>query len=369
MNQHHCEEARSAPTRQSGIFKGGVPVTRKLDCFVASLLAMTAAWVATPAAAQGQVTLYCSILEEQCREGAAMFEKATGTKVLMIRKSTGETYATIKAEASNPRGDIWWGGPGDAHLQAAEEGLTEEYKSAMLPQLHDWAVRHAEQSKFRTAGTYLGALGLGVNTEVLKRRNIPEPKCWADLLDPRFKDEIQMADPNSSGTAYTFVATIVQVFGEEKGFEFMKGLHKNVSQYTKSGIAPVNALKLGETGIGISFLHDVITQKLAGAPLTTVAPCEGTGYETGSVSVIKGGKNPEAARRFYDFALGKEAQEINNKLKIYSMASNKSVVTPPDAPDFSKMKFIAYDTAKYGSSAERTRLLRKWDAEVKSLPR
>jgi len=333
------------------------------------MAAIVLAALATTAMAQAQVTLYCSILEEQCREGAAMFEKATGTKVLMIRKSTGETYATIKAEASNPRGDIWWGGPGDAHLQAAEEGLTEEYKSQKLGELQPWAVRHAEQSKYRTAGTYLGALGLGINTEVLARRGIPEPKCWADLLDPKFKDEIQMADPNSSGTAYTFVATIVQVMGEDKGFEYMKALHRNVSQYTKSGIAPVNALKLGETGVGISFLHDVITQKLAGAPLKTVAPCEGTGYETGSVSLIKGGKNPEAARRFYDFALGTEAQEINNRLKIYSMPSNRNVKVPADAPDFSTMKLITYDTAKYGSSAERTRLLRKWDAEVKSLPR
>ncbi len=55
----------------------------------------------------------------------AAFEKATGIKVLMTRKSSGEFYAQIKAEAANPRGDIWWGGTGDPHLQAAEEGLTE----------------------------------------------------------------------------------------------------------------------------------------------------------------------------------------------------------------------------------------------------
>ena len=103
-----------------------------------------------PAFAQGQVTVYCSILEEQCREGAAMFEKATGIKVSMVRKSTGEVYAQVKAEANNPRGDVWWGGPGEPHLQAAAEGLLEEYKSPRLPELHDWAQRHAEQSGFRT---------------------------------------------------------------------------------------------------------------------------------------------------------------------------------------------------------------------------
>ncbi|HRK24582.1 MAG TPA: ABC transporter substrate-binding protein [Beijerinckiaceae bacterium] len=321
------------------------------------------------ASAQSSVTLYCSILEEQCREGAALFEKATGAKVQMIRRSTGETYATIKAESANPKGDVWWGGPGEAHLQAAEEGLTEVYKSPMLDQLQDWAVRHAEKSGYRTTGTYLGALGIGMNTEVLKAKNLPEPKCWADLLDPKFRDEIMIADPNSSGTAYTALATIVQVFGDDKGFEVLKGLHRNISQYTKSGIGPINALKLGETAVGIGFIHDMVTQKLAGAPIKAIAPCEGTGYETGSVSLIKGGKNAELGRKFVDFALGVEAQAINNKLKIYSMPSNRNVTVPDDAPDFKAMKFIAYDTGKYGSAAVRTGLLKKWGDEVKSLPR
>jgi iron(III) transport system substrate-binding protein len=324
---------------------------------------------AGPAFAQGQVTVYCSILEEQCREGAAMFEKATGTKVLMVRKSTGEVYAQVKAEAGNPRGDVWWGGPGEPHLQAADEGLLDEYKSPRLPELHDWAQRHAEQSKFRTNGIYLGALGVGYNTEVLKKKGIAAPKCWADLLDPKLHDEVQIADPSSSGTAYVFLATTVQRLGEEKGFEYLKALHKNISQYTKSGIAPVKAAALGETAVGIAFIHDMLTQKLQGAPIETVAPCEGTGYETGSVSIIKGGKNPEAARKFVDFTLSPDAQNINAKLKINSIPSNRNSLLSPDAPKFSEMKLIDYDTPRWGSPAERSRLLKKFDTEVKALPR
>jgi hypothetical protein len=182
--------------------------------------------VALGASAQGTLTVYCSIIDEQCRAGVAAFERATGIKVTMVRRGTGETYAQIRAEASNPRGDVWWGGPGDPHLQAGEEGLLEEYKSPKLAELHPWAVRLAELSKYRTAGTYLGALGVGYNTEVLKKKNIPEPKCWADLLDARFRDEVQIADPNSSGTAYVMLATIVQLMGEDKGFAYLKALHR-----------------------------------------------------------------------------------------------------------------------------------------------
>ena len=102
----------------------------------------------TPAHAQSTITVYCSILEEQCREGVAMFERANpGTKVQMVRKSTGEAYAQIKAEATNPKADVWWGGPAEPHLQAGEEGLLDTYKSPALASIHDWAQRLAEQSK------------------------------------------------------------------------------------------------------------------------------------------------------------------------------------------------------------------------------
>ena len=214
-----------------------------------------------------------------------------------------------------------------------------------------------------------GALGFTYNTELLKQKKLPEPKCWADLLDPKLRDEVQIADPSSSGTAYVFLATTVQRLGEEKGFEFLKSLHKNISQYTKSGIAPVKAAALGETAVGIAFIHDMLTQKLQGAPIETVAPCEGTGYETGSVSIIKGGKNPEAARKFVDFTLSPDAQNINAKLKINSIPSNKNSLLSPDAPKFSEMKLIDYDTPRWGSPAERSRLLKKFDTEVKALPR
>src|SRR3954464_11498713 len=137
--------------------------------------------LSTAARAEGELVVYCTVQEEWCRPMVAAFEKATGIKVLMTRKSAGEVYAQIKAEAANPKGDIWWGGTGDPHLQAAEEGLTEEYKSPLLDQLQPWAVKQAETAGYRTVGIYSGALGFGYNKDLLAKNNLPEPKCWADL--------------------------------------------------------------------------------------------------------------------------------------------------------------------------------------------
>jgi iron(III) transport system substrate-binding protein len=319
--------------------------------------------------AQGSLVVYCSVQEEWCRAMVNAFERETGIALAMTRKSSGETYAQVRAEAANPRGDIWWGGTGDPHMQAAGEGLTVDYRSPNLPLLHDWALRQWEQSKGRAVGVYAGALGFGYNTELMHRKGGPAPACWADLVDPRFKDEVQIADPNSSGTAYTMLATTVQLMGEDRGFDYLKKLHRNVNQYTKSGAAPAKAASLGETLIGITFQHDMVTFLVEGAPIKVVAPCEGTGYEIGSMSLIKGASHPDNARKWYDWALTAPAQALGAAAKSFQVPSNKDAKPPPQAPDFSQIKFIDYDFAKYGSSAERTRLLAKWENEVKNLPR
>ncbi|MCC7281464.1 MAG: substrate-binding domain-containing protein, partial [Acetobacteraceae bacterium] len=81
------------------------------------------------AEAQGTLTVYCSVQEEWCRPMMAAFERASGIRIAMTRKSSGETLTQVRAEASNPRGDIWWGGTGDPHMQGAQENLLQEYRS------------------------------------------------------------------------------------------------------------------------------------------------------------------------------------------------------------------------------------------------
>ena len=336
-----------------------------MKLLIKSLSALALLATGLPAAAQGELVLYCTVQEEWCRPMVAAFEKATGIKVLMTRKSSGEFYAQLKAEAANPKGDIWWGGTGDPHLQAAEEGLTQEYKSPKLAELQDWAVRQAEASKYRTVGVYAGALGYSYNAPELAKRKLAEPKCWSDLTKPEFKDDVQVANPNSSGTSYTMLATLVQIMGEAKAFDYLKALHKNVNQYTKSGAAPARAAATGESLIGITFQHDLVTPAVtSGVPMVVVAPCEGTGFEIGSMSIIKGAPNLENAKKWYDWALTPEAQALGAQANAFQVPSNKSAALPDAAPKLSEIKLIDYDFAKYGSSDERKRLLSRWDKEI-----
>jgi iron(III) transport system substrate-binding protein len=336
---------------------------------LALLLALVA--LSRPATAQktGELVVYCSVLNEWCLLMTQTFERQTGVKVTMTQKGSGETIAQLRAEAANPRADIFYGGVGDQHLEAAESGLTVEYKSPMLAELHPWARKQAEDSKHRTVGIYAGALGIVWNTEQLAKKKLPEPKCWADVIRPEFKNEVQMSNPASSGTAYVALATLIQVMGEEKAFDYLKKLHANINQYTRSGPAPVRNAALGETTVGINFLHDAVAEAAAGAKLKIAAPCEGTGYEIGSMSIVKGGKNPDNARKWYDWALTAEAQNMAKNAKSFQVPSNMKATAPAQMPRMEEMKLIAFDHLKYSATAERKRIIARWEKEVGSLPK
>lgn len=316
------------------------------------------------ALAAGELNLICAADVVICEQMKGDFEKDHDIKVNMVRMSSGEAYAKIRAEARNPKTDLWWAGTGDPHLQAASEGLTAEYKSPMLDQLQDWARSQAESSGFRTVGVYAGALGWGYNTEIFKQKGFKEPVCWADLLAPELKGEIQIANPNSSGTAYTALASLAQIMGEEKAFEYLKALNNNISQYTKSGSAPVKAAARGETGLGIVFMHDAVAQTAEGFPVKSVAPCEGTGYEIGSMSIVKGARNLDSAKAWYDWALKPEVQSRMKDAKSFQLPSNKTAEIPKEAPKFEDIKLIDYDFKTYGDPAKRKALLERWDREI-----
>ncbi|GBU09260.1 periplasmic-iron-binding protein [Gammaproteobacteria bacterium] len=322
--------------------------------------------ISTSAKAAGRLIVYCSASNEMCEAVITAFGKKYEVKTSFIRNGSGATMAKIDAEKNNPQADVWYGGTLDPHSQAGEMGLLSAYKSPNLEQIIDKFRDPAKIKGNYSSVVYMGILGFGVNTKRLKEKGIETPKCWKDLIKPEFKDEIQIADPQSSGTAYTAIATFVQLWGEEDAFTYFKELNKNISQYTKSGITPSRNTARGESMIGIGFLHDYSLELENGAPIELIAPCEGTGYELGGVSIIKNARNLENAKLFTDFVLSKEGQETTWKLgKSYQILTNTTAEQSPVALNPNNINLINYDMDIYGGTEIRKRLINRWLNEVK----
>ena len=81
-----------------------------------------------------------------------------------------------------------------------------------------------------------------------------------------------MPSPASSGTGYLTVSELIQIMGEEKAWQYMDKLHKNIGVYTQSGSAPAILAASGEYPIGISFGNRGIKLKGEGYPVEVVFP-------------------------------------------------------------------------------------------------
>jgi iron(III) transport system substrate-binding protein len=338
----------------------------------ASLSFAAALWlgalIAVPAAAQQQVTALCSTDQAWCELAAKEFQAQTGIKVLQARKATGEAFAQIRAEAANPKTDLWWGGTGDPFLQAAEIGLLDAYRPAYLDDLQAWSVRQYAMSGNFVGGFYTSAIGFGWNEDVLKKKGLPAPKCWADLIAPRYKGEIETSHPGSSGTGYTIIAGLVQLMGEDAAFDYLKKLHKNVTQYTRSGTAQAKSVAQGEVGIGVSFIFGFESERQQGFTMVkSAAPC--TSYEIGGIALVKGGKNREAAKRYYDWLMSPAGQSLGAKAASLQYPANKTFKVDPRVPTLDSVHLVKYDFERFGRAAERKRLIERWEKEVNSLPR
>jgi iron(III) transport system substrate-binding protein len=342
---------------------------RNLHYITASLTSLTIAaalFQASNVTAQqpNQVNAICSTNQEWCDGAAKAFSAKTGIKVMQTRKATGEALAQIKAEANNPKTDIWWGGTGDPFLAAAEDRLLEAYRPNYINDLHGWSVRQYATSGNMVGGFYTSAIGFGWNEELLKKRKLPAPKCWSDLLDPRYKGEVEMAHPASSGGAYTIVAGLIQLMGEDAAYDYMKKLNRNITQYTRSSNAQGKNVAKGEVAIGISFIFGFDQEKYLGFPVKSAAPCEGTGYEIGGIALIKGSRNKDAGKSYYDWLMSPEGQAIGGAVNNLQVPANKTFKMDPKIPKMDDVKLVRYDFEKYGSRAERRRLIERWEKEV-----
>ena len=311
----------------------------------------------TPVLAGQVLHMYSALDTAETQLYIPEFEKDTGIKVEWVRLSSGEVLARLRAEAKNPQVSIWFGGPSQDHIAGKKAGISMPYKPPL-----DWTLQaNAHDLDWQWVGYYFGAIGFGSNADFLKKAGVPAPASWEDLLKPAYKGQIAIAFPYTSGTSYTVLATLVQMMGEDKAFEYWRKLHPSIHHYDKSGSAPVTQAGLGEVGVAVSFSHDIIAKGSAkGYPITISFPKEGTGYEIGAMSLVKGGPEPEVAKKFVDWALSVRAQ--NMMQQWFRIPLNPKAEVAKGAVKADQVKLINFDAVKAGE--DRDRLIKRWRSEI-----
>lgn len=287
-----------------------------------------------------ELNLLCVPQEVWCQGMKEEFEKEFGITVNYVRMSTGEALARLEAERDNPQFDIMWGGPIDTYISGKDEDLFEAYESPNVDNLLD-KEKYLDPDNF-WAGIYVGSLGFATNSDFLAAHpGLEAPTSWDDLLKPEFTNQLLVAHPSTSGTSYTAIATVLQLMGEEAGWEYVNQYADQVLQFTKSGAAPAKFVGAGEGAVGVVFSHDIVAQIEEGLPLVLSFPEEGTGYEIGGMAIVKGAEHLDAAQKWYDWALTAEAQALGPKYTAYQAPTVSGVDLA--YPELLEVNLIDYD--------------------------
>lgn len=258
-----------------------------------------------------ELTVYTALEADNLKKYADAFNKDyPDIKINWVRDSTGVITAKLLAEKDNPQADVVWGLAATSLLLMKSEGMLEAYAPKGVEKLDPKFVDNSEPPAWTGMNAWVASVCY--NTIEGAKHNIPAPTSWKDLTKDVYKGHVIMPNPNSSGTGFLDVSSWLQIFGEEGGWEYMDGLHQNISRYTHSGSAPCKLAAAGETTIGISFAFRGAKSKAAGAPIDIIVPSEGVGWEMEATAIIAGTSNLESAKSLVDWSVTKTANEYYN---------------------------------------------------------
>jgi iron(III) transport system substrate-binding protein len=220
-------------------------------------------------------------------------------EVEVLTMGAQQILERVRGEKANAQADFWWGGTQSALMTAADEGLLESVKpsfSQNVPALY-------KDAQDRWYGEMLLPEVIMYNSKAMKKEDAP--KDWDDLLDPKYKNKIIIRGVLASGTMRTIYSSMIFRQGAAdpaKGYDWLKKLDANTKEYAQD---PTNLyLKMArEEGVlSLWNLQDIMIQKeLQKQPFDFIYPASGAPILVDGVGVVKGAKNMDAAKKFYEF--------------------------------------------------------------------
>jgi iron(III) transport system substrate-binding protein len=314
----------------------------------------------TPTPIGGQLVLYACLFDpDKLQVIFSTFKAQYGVDVTCLDMSSGEALERIRAEKENPQGDVLFGTTNLSHVNLAADDLTEAHQGVGWNLFDQGAIKDPDG---RWTGFYYGVIGFACSPERLEEIGADCPTSWQDLLDPVYQGEVVIASPAASGTSYTTLSGLAQLLGEDGAFEFWQQMDANVAQYTESGSAPGKMAAAGEFAIGISFAHDIQVQQDKGLPVLLNFPEEGTSFEIGGISVIKGAKNMAAAQAWVDYVFSDAFQRYHNDV-AHRLPVVPGVALAEGSVGLEDVKLIeGYDPTEW--AAKRDDLVARWQEEI-----
>lgn len=302
--------------------------------------------------AQNKVTIYSAAPQDLLDRVIPAFEKSANVKVDLVKAGSGDLINRLRAEKGRQTADVLFSVSTEVIL--ANGALFTKYTP-------DNARSLAESFRIQDAAVPFTAVAtsVGVNTKMLTPAQYP--KTWMDLGNPMYKGKISVARADKSGSAFIQLATVLQLYGEEKGWDVYARILDNAVLSNSSGAVP-KYVNDGEAALGLSNEDTLLKFKVGGGPVELLYPTDGTSASADVMALVATPINAEGGKAFINYMLSKEAQELvagAGRRPVRPDVASSDSLTP-----LSKIKLIKYEEAWVG--ANRARIMAKWNELVMS---
>lgn len=211
----------------------------------------------------------------------------------------GKLMAKIAAERQSGKilADVIWTSEVPDFYKMKEEGILAKYESPVLKE----TVNPFDDYDGSFHAARLGTLGIVINTDKVKT----PPTQWSDLLKPEFTNGFGIANPALSGTSYMSVALLEKQFG----WEYFDKVKANGGRIGKGSGQVIDDTASGELTacLGVDYITNAKIKK--GAHIQMCYPPEMLVVPS-PVAIFKDTTKMDAAKKFVDYLLSKEAQTL-----------------------------------------------------------
>jgi iron(III) transport system substrate-binding protein len=312
--------------------------------FLAVLVAAIFSVVLVSSAMAEEINAFMATSPDNNAKIVQFIKEKTGIDVKQTFQSCGEVEAKMKAEAPNFTADMVIGACSPQGYLAKKNGWTLPYVSPAWKGVPE--VFMDPQGHFYHIATF--SFVLVGNKERLAKAGYAMPKSWKDLLDPKWKNEIVMPSPLSSGTANQMRFTFLALYGDAEGWKYIEALDKNVHHYSRSGNAPTDLVGRGEFMLGLTSDENVKKRIDDGYPLIWTIPEEGTGYDGTTSFILKTTKKADTCKKIIDLLGTQEFSDLMAAIGYVTPRPAKNALYGTTLP-----KFVKLDLGKAADEKEK----------------
>jgi iron(III) transport system substrate-binding protein len=325
--------------------------SRLLACAAIAFVSVTPALAQTvdmeAAKKEGKMVWYTSVPVETAQKVGNLFEQKTGIKVELFRSGGSAILRRFQQEADAGKVfvDVITHSEPAAARAMTKKGLFVAFKPADFDKV---------PAEVKDPNGFHIAQRLNVMAMYARDDKLPaadRPKAWTDLVAPKYKGKMVMADPSFSSLLVTIVGTL----SKQHGWQYFEKLRANDIMLVPGNQQVSDMIKRGERVIAVGADAAYVAESRKSMAISVLYPEDGAFVIPSPSSIAKGSPHPNAAKAFAEFMLSRTVQELFPQEHLYSARTD--VAGPEGSPSLSAIKIhpVDYDYIESDSTRIKRR--------------